>query len=807
MSNDVLVPDQDIRDEDFAVLFPRNYAQYMAATIVDRAIPDARDGLKPVQRRILYCMYINGYRAGKTTIKSAKIVGQVTGDFHPHGDIAIYQTMARMAQDFTLRYPLIDGQGNMGSIDNDPPAAARYTEARLSLVAEVLLKDVDQQTVPLIPTYLQDPRITEPLYLTGHLPPVVNPISGVAVAMATNVPPHNLTEVINAAIALLDKPEMTTKELMHFIQGPDFPTGGSVLGQEGIAEYLETGKGRFAMRGTVRLEEGPKGKALVITEIPFTTKDKIKGSIAEAINQRKIDGLLPEIRDESDEDHGLRIVLTLRKDANAAQVLNAIFQYTELQQNYTAQMVFLMGQAGKPAVEPRRVGMVEILTHWNGHQVDVLTKRLQYELKRANARLHVVQGLIIGAANAQPIVRIFQQAANRDEAKLEIQKRYKLSEIQAETIAQMTLSQVTKLDAGRYEEERKTLEARIAELEAILGDQTKLVDLLKSEYREVREKHGDPRRTAIDRAGPVEITEVQNIIEAKSLQLLLSPDGYLRLLGEGRRKARKDYPLLSAFEASTMDYVLFVSNLGKVYSVRANNLPETGGRGETVRRLLNLGPQEQVVGAFATDAFSQERYLVQFTRNGRAKKSSLYEYRGADTNGLADLNLVEGDQVQAAFSSEGGCHYLVLTSDGKALRFSDDLLRASGRVGQGVQGIALAAGAEVIAAFPVIERDRRYLATITGTGMLKKTSLEEYPAKGRATGGVAATGLPPKDTLAAAAPLGAKEELLIWTAGDQTLRLEAKAILTMARDRRGPRAAGLAKDDRPVGVAAADLGF
>src|SRR5450756_85877 len=266
MSNDVLVPDQDIRDEDFAVLFPRNYAQYMAATIVDRAIPDARDGLKPVQRRILYCMYINGYRAGKTTIKSAKIVGQVTGDFHPHGDIAIYQTMARMAQDFTLRYPLIDGQGNMGSIDNDPPAAARYTEARLSLVAEVLLKDVDQQTVPLIPTYLQDPRITEPLYLTGHLTPVVNPISGVAVAMATNVPPHNLSEVINAAIALLDKP-LTTAELTRYILGPDLPTGGHILGEDGIKEYLETGKGRFTMRGTVRLEESPKGQALVITEI------------------------------------------------------------------------------------------------------------------------------------------------------------------------------------------------------------------------------------------------------------------------------------------------------------------------------------------------------------------------------------------------------------------------------------------------------------------------------------------------------------------------------------------------------------
>src|SRR5512133_1170707 len=360
MANELLGPEQEIRDEDFTVLFPRNYAQYMAATIVDRAIPDARDGLKPVQRRILYCMYANGYRSNRPTIKSAKVVGQVTGDFHPHGDAAIYLTMARMAQDFTLRYPLIEGQGNMGSIDNDPPAAARYTEVRLTPLAEVLLADVEDETVPLIPTYLQNPRIVEPLYLTGHLPPVVNPISGVAVAMATNVPPHNLGEVLNAAIALLDKPHMTIEELMRFIQGPDFPTGGHILGDDGIKEYLTTGKGRFTMRGTVRLEESPKGQALVITEIPYTTKDKVKASIAEAINGRKIEGLMPEIRDESDEDHGLRIVLTLRRDADPVQVLNAIYRHTDLQQNYTAQMVFLIGHPGKPAVEPRQIGMLDL---------------------------------------------------------------------------------------------------------------------------------------------------------------------------------------------------------------------------------------------------------------------------------------------------------------------------------------------------------------------------------------------------------------------------------------------------------------
>jgi DNA gyrase subunit A len=799
MANDVVNSDQDIREEDFAVLFPRNYAQYMAATIVDRAIPDARDGMKPVQRRILYCMYVNGYRSNKTTIKSAKVVGQVTGDFHPHGDVAIYLTMARMAQDFTLRYPLVEGQGNMGSIDNDPPAASRYTEVRLTPLAEVLLADVDEETVPLIPTYLQNPKVVEPLYLTGHLPPVVNPISGVAVAMATNVPPHNLSEVINAAIALLDKP-LTTAELMRYILGPDLPTGGHILGGDGIREYMETGKGRFTMRGTVRLEESPKGQALVITEIPYTTKDKVKASIAEAINQRKIEGLMPEIRDESDEDHGLRIVLALRRDAEAAQVLNSLFHHTDLQQNFTAQMVFLMGHPGKPAVEPRQVGMVEILNHWNNHQRDVLSKRLQHELRKAKERLHIVQGLIVGAANAQQIVKIFQLAADRSAAKLEIQSKYRLSDIQAETIAQMTLSQVTKLDAGRYEEERKTLDARIAELESILGSQDRLIDLLKSEYRAVREKFGDPRRTLIDEEGTAEVTAVQNIIKAMSLQVQLSPDGYLRVTPEGKRRSRKDYPILASFDASTTDYVLFVSNLGKVYSLRANKLPEVSGRGESIRRLLSLESNETVIGAFATDGFHQDQYMVQFTRNGKVKKSALYEYRAADTAGLPDLNLLGDDQVQGVLRSAGGNHYLVVTSDAKALRFDDADLRASGRVGQGVQAISLAKGAQVMSAFEVAVRDSRYLVTFADSGFAKKTALSEYPTKGRATGGVQAAGLGTKDTLACVAIVDAREQLLVWGEDEECVRISTKDVTTTPRDRKGSRPASLPKESRPAGM-------
>ncbi|MDO8671993.1 MAG: DNA gyrase subunit A [Dehalococcoidia bacterium] len=793
-----LVMDEDIREEEFSQIMSRLFAEYMAATITDRAIPDARDGLKPVQRRILYCMYINGYRSSRTTIKSAKIVGQVTGEYHPHGDVAIYDTMVRLAQPFTLRYPLVEGQGNFGSLDADPPAASRYTEARLSPIAEVLLSDVDQETVPLMPTYLQDPKIMEPFYLTGHLPPVVNPISGVATGFSTSVAPHNLNEVLNAAIALFDHPHMTVKELLAYIQGPDYPTGGQVVGTEGVIEYLETGKGRFTMRGKVRLENTPKGQSLVITEIPYTTKDKIKASIGKALNERKIEGIV-DLRDESDDDHGMRIVLTLRKDAVPSQVLNAIYQYTDLQQNVTVQMVFLMGQPGQRAFEPKQVGMLELLNYWNKHQLDVLTKRLSYELRRGQERLHIVQGLIVGAANAQAIVRIFQQAADRTTAKAEIRQKYKLSEIQAETIAGMTLSQVTKLDAGRYETERAQLEARIAELTALLADHGRLVALLKSEYRAVKDKFGDARRTIIDTGAAPEILVVQNIIEHKAISIQISPDSHVRMAAEGKRKG-KDYPTIAQFSASSTDYVMFVANSGKVYAVRANKLPETGGKGESLRKIINLGQHEQIVGAFAFDTHSQDRYLLQFTEQGKVKKSSLYEYRSADSSGLADLNLIGDDKVKVAMLVDEPEQYIVVSSDARALRFAADTVRATGRVGQGVQAIALSSGATVLAAFYVSEKDNRYLLAVSAGGFSKKTALSEYPAKGRATGGVQVTGIAAKDRLAAVAVVGTKDEVMLWTAKDLVIRLAAKAIPTQPRDRKGVPVPGLPKGEEPAGM-------
>src|ERR671933_453503 len=471
-----------IKLEEFGAVMERAFATYGLPVVTDRALPDARDGLKPVQRRILYCMWASRYLSTRPTVKSAEVVGKVLGDYHPHGDTSVYDAAVRMAQDFAMRYPLIDGQGNFGSIDDDPAAHYRYTEMPLSPLGELLLRDIEKETVPLKPTYKQDPRVVEAEYLPARIPPVCNPASGIAVGLSTNIPPHNLGEVLRACIALFDKPQMSVLELMKYVPGPDFPMGGIVVGEEGIREYLATGKGRLAVRGVVKLEEGPRQqRSLVVSELPPISKARLKASIVKAFNERKLDGLVPEVRDESDTEKGVRIVLDVKRDADPAQMLNALYKHTELQTSVPVQMVFLFGGSWEPARQPKQAGLVELLNHYNAHQLDVLERRSRYELEQAEQRLHVVLGLIIGAANAHEIVRIFQSARDRNQAKEQIRTRYRLSEVQAQVIADMTLAQVTRLDAAKYQTERRELTQRIAALKELLGSREKMVAAVKGE--------------------------------------------------------------------------------------------------------------------------------------------------------------------------------------------------------------------------------------------------------------------------------------------------------------------------------------
>src|SRR6266849_763755 len=598
-----------IREEDFSVVMSQAFATYGLSVVTDRALPDARDGLKPVQRRILAGMRNARFLSTHATVKSAEVVGLILGNYHPHGDASVYDAAVRLAQPFTLRYPLIEGQGNMGSEDGDAPAAYRYTEMRISPLAEVLMEDMERDTVSLHPTYKQDPKVLEPDYLPGRIPPIVNPSSGIAVGLSTNIPPHNLTEVLRACIALLDRPTMSIEQLMAYIQGPDFCQGGRIMGVEGIKDYLSTGKGRIIVRAEVRLEETPRSRSLVVTQIPPIGRDKVKTSIVKAINARKLEGLMPDLRDESDTEKGTRIVLDLRKDAEAAEVLSQLFRETDLQVALSFQMVFLFGSPMQSARQPKEVGMLELLNYWNTHQIDVLTRRSEFDLRKARERLHVVEGLIIGAAHAEQIVRIFQQAEDRAAARKEIETRYNLTPIQSDVIASMTLAQVTRLDAGKYAKEKEELRVRISELERLLSDRKELISLLKKEMQQLIKQFGDERRTTIDPEGQIHaaIEEVASLHEREPLVVAFTRNGTLKALSPETFKpkgkngntdyvpVRGDEQLRQLIATTSQDYLLCVCSTGRVCQIAVHRIPEgkRSTKGEPVRSLLGLAPDEE----------------------------------------------------------------------------------------------------------------------------------------------------------------------------------------------------------------------
>ncbi len=799
-----------IREEDFSVIMAQAFATYGLSVVTDRALPDARDGLKPVQRRILAGMREARYLSSRPTVKSAEVVGLILGNYHPHGDTSVYDAAVRMAQPFTLRYPLIEGQGNMGSEDGDAPAAYRYTEMRLSPLAEALMADMERDTVPLHPTYKQDPKVVEPDYLPGRIPPVVNPSSGIAVGLSTNIPPHNLSEVLRACIALLDRPNMDVEQLMTYIQGPDFCQGGSIIGIDGIKDYFTTGKGRIIVRAEVRLEETPRSRLLIVTEIPPIGRDKVKASIVKAINARKLEGLMPDVRDESDTEKGMRIVLELRKDADAAQVLSQLFNETDLQIALSFQMVYLFGEPMQMARQPKHVGMIELLNYWNAHQVDVLTRRAQFDLRKARERLHVVEGLIVGAANADKIVKIFQQAEDRAAARQIIEKTYKLTPIQSEVIASMTLAQVTRLDASKYAKEKEELQARISELERLLSDRKALIALLKKEMQQLIKQFGDERRTTIDVEGQIHepIKEVASLHEREPLVLAFTHAGALKVLPadtyapKGKNGAavytpvRGDEQLRQVVATTSQDYVLCVCSSGRVFQIAAHRIPSAtrSAKGEAAHKLLKLAPGEEVVTILPLEAYAEDRYLVTFTKLGKVKKSPLSDYRTADVDGLQDMKLADGDAVVTALISRGQGEYFVTTNNAQTLRFSDEVLRAQGRVGQGVAAMALGQHAQVVSAsyldseLAVSSANFLSLLVLTDTGLAKKVPLGQYPQKGRATAGVVTTELVGHERVLLTMIINEEDLLLLaWSGenGEEVMVVKANEFKAFPRARKG----------------------
>jgi DNA gyrase subunit A len=800
-----------IREEDFSVVMSQAFATYGLSVVTDRALPDARDGLKPVQRRILAGMREARFLSSRPTVKSAEVVGLILGNYHPHGDASVYDAAIRLAQPFTLRYPLIEGQGNIGSEDGDAPAAYRYTEMRLSPVAETLMADMERETVPLHPSYKQDPKVLEPDYFPGHVPPVVNPSSGIAVGLSTNIPPHNLTEVIRACTALLDRPHMNVEQLMTYIKGPDFCQGGRIMGIEGIKDYLTTGKGRIVVRAEVRLEETPRSRLLIVTQLPPIGRDKVKASIVKAINARKLEGLMPELRDESDTEKGIRIVLELRKDADAAQVLSQLFNETDLQVSLSFQMVFLFGESMQAARQPKQVGMVELLNYWNGHQIDVLTRRSQFDLRKAQERLHIVEGLIVGAAHADRIVKIFQQAQDRSEARKKIEVTYKLTPIQSDVIASMTLAQVTRLDASKYAKEKEELQTRIKELERLLGDRDELITLLKKEMQQLIKDYGDDRRSVIEVEGQANaaVTEVASLHEREPLVIAFTRNGTLKALPadtftpKGKNgdavytPVRGDEQLRQLVAATSQDYVLCVCSTGRIFQVAVHRIPQgtRSARGEQVRKLLELAPHEEVVSVLPVESYDEDRYLVTFSKLGKVKKSPLSDYKTADVDGLQDMKLANGDVVVTALLCRGQGEYFVTTDNAQTLRFGDEVLRAQGRVGQGVAAMALGPGAKVVSAMYLDQDEQNTMSdplslfVVTESGLGKKVPLGQYPQKGRATSGVITTELVDKDKVFLTMIVHENDHvLLLWNGGEsseQVTALKASNLKTFMRARRG----------------------
>ncbi len=806
---------EKVREVDFHTVFSKNYSQYGLFVVQDRALPDARDGLKPVHRRILYTMLEGGYVARGSHRKSAEIVGKVLGDRHPHGDTSVYDAMARMAQPFALRYPLIDGQGNWGANDGSPAAAYRYTEARLSPLAEALLsEDIRKSTVPLVPTYKGDEHVVEPVYLPGHIPPCVNPTDGIAVGISTTVPPHNLKETLAACLAMLDAGVLdgqpfSVDALLAHLPGPDFPDGGRVMAASGgLREYLETGRGKITVRGQVTLEQpSPTRRSLVITALPPVGRDRVIDSIEKAINDRHLDGLVPDHPLDETNEERTRIVLELKRDADPATVLEGLWKYTELQITVPIQLFFLFADKPfEPAIRPRQVGLVELLSYWLRHQLDVVERRLEHDLRAYRTRLAVVEALLLGSKNAREIVRIFQEADGRSEAKAAIARKYHLSEEQADVIAGMTLAQVTKPDVGRYEQEMRDLQARIARHEDLVTSRPARIALLRAELSETAERFGDARRTVIDASVAGQGVAVVAAHEARgSLAIALYADGTVKAtsaeaFGAGARSVKADEKVIDVALVEGDAFVLAVSSAGTVYGLRVQDLEVTTrvARGAPVAAYLHVARGERIVRLLAVPAFAftetgdRALYLVEFSAHGKIKKSRMTDYKAADAGGLISLKLAAGDNVCTALLSTGQGAYLLTTDQGQTLLFGDDKLSVQGRVGQGQAAISLPADATVVGAGWVEAGDEEAhsLLTATSAAQVKRTRVSEYPAKGRGTGGVATTILSPGERITAAQIVHDRQQVLLLADGMSTA-LRAADVTPLPRTRKAQPVSGM----------------
>lgn len=783
-----------------------SYLNYAMSVIVERALPDVRDGLKPVQRRILYGMLELGNRPDRPHKKSARIVGDVMGKYHPHGDSAIYDAMVRMAQPFSYRAMLVDGHGNFGSVDGDPPAAMRYTEARLLPVAMEMLRDIDRDTVDFIPNF--DETLEQPAVLPSRFPNLlVNGAAGIAVGMATNIPPHNLGEVIDAIIELIDNPDATMEDLMSHVKGPDFPTGGIIRGVEGIRDAYATGRGRVIMRAKCQIEAMANGKhRILVTELPYqVNKSRLIEKIADLVREKRVDGIT-DLRDESDKT-GMRIVIELRRDANPNVVLNRLYKFSQLEDTFGVIMLALVDN------EPKVLSLKETLNHYIDHQVDVIVRRTRFDLRKAEERAHILEGYRIALDHIDEIIALIRSAQNDQVAKEGLMSRFSLSERQAVAILDMQLRRLTGLERDKVEAEYQELLKTIARLKAILGDMNLVYNIIKEELLEIRDKYADERRTRI--VAQTGELDVEDLIAEEDIVVTMTHQGYIKRLPvdtyRAQRRGGKGITALNTraedfveqlFIASTHSYVLFFTNQGRVYRLRGHEIPEAGrnARGFAVINLINLEPGERIQATIPIKEYSDDLYLTMATRNGTIKKTVLSEFDTNRSGGLICITLVDDDELVGIELTDGSKELVLVTQEGQAIRFAEDQIRSMGRSAQGVIGIRLDPDDKVVGLGVVA--DGADLLVVTERGFGKRTPLDEYRPVNRGGKGV----LTLRKTERTGPIVGIlvvheSSEAMLLSKEGIAIRIKVDEISQMGRNTQGVTLMRLDDDDEVVAVA------
>ncbi len=784
-----------------------SYLNYAMSVIVSRALPDVRDGLKPVHRRIIHSMNEMGLRADRPNKKCARIVGDVLGKFHPHGDASVYDALVRLAQEFSMRYPIVNGQGNFGSVDGDPPAAMRYTEAKLMRVAEEMVRDIKKETVDYAPNY--DDSMEEPTVLPAAFPYLLaNGASGIAVGMATNIPPHNLNEVCNGIAAYIDNPEIGNDGLMQYIKGPDFPTGGIIFGRRGIKKAYRTGKGKIVVRARFSLEQTKRGKdVIIVTELPYAVnKANLMIRIADLIRDKKIDGI-SDLRDESDRN-GMRMVIELKRGTIPKIILNQLFTHTALQQNFNVNNLALV--KGKPQM----LTLTETIKYFVEHREEVVTRRTRYDLRRAEEREHILIGLKIALDNIDEVIRIIKASRNVDMARENLMKSFELSEKQAQAILDMRLQKLTSLETQKIIDELNEIRAKIAYYKDLLAHPHKILQVVKEETLEQAEKYGDERRTEIV-LDEVEEINIEDLIKKEDMVVLTSNRGMIKRVavsayknqgrgGKGSSSAnlRDEDFLENLFVASTHDYILFITSEGKAYWIKVHEIPEGSrhSRGTNIRALLHISANEEITAVVSIKDFEQEGYIFMGTSRGVVKKVKIGDFSNARTRGIRAINLDAGDRLISAQRTSGDNELVMVSKHGMALRFHEEAVRAMGRASRGVQGIKLQKEDELAGVLCVQEGTRMMLLSEYGYG--KRIEYDNFTPHGRATRGQITYKISEKTgEIVGVTPVMDGEEVVCITSQGNTLRIKSDDVSIMGKSAFGVRIVNITPPDVVIGMA------